>query len=259
MLYKFQNKSTPLYAQELHYLSPLPHIHSHLELVYLTEGSSVATIDGRQFLLEKGSFFLSFPNQIHFYHDQESIKGYIFIFSPEFFKELKEIFRTKQPASPIIKVTYPIKETARTLAIILAKHDSESVFDRISAKGSLLSLLSELLSFTKLGNASADYDSVKNVLMFCSANYTEPLSLDILSKKLHLSRYHISHIFSEKLQVSFTDFLNTLRLEHACSLLEKGANITEIALSSGFSSVRTFNRVFAEQMKMTPREYIKKK
>ena len=145
----------------------------------------------------------------------------------------------------------------KILNMILVKNDSEAPFDKITAKGALLALLGELLSFITFTDAPADYDSVKNVLLYCSENYTEPLSLDTLSRELHLSRYYISHIFSDKLQVSFTDFINTLRVEHACSLLGKGANITEIALASGFASVRTFNRVFAEEMGMTPREYIK--
>ena len=146
---------------------------------------------------------------------------------------------------------------AHILHMIFTKNESETPFDKIIAKGALLAILGDLLNHTTLTDAPADYDSVKNVLLYCSENYTEPLSLELLSKKLHLSRYYISHIFSDKLQVSFTDFVNTLRVEHACSLLEKGANITEIALASGFSSVRTFNRVFAEEMGMTPREYIK--
>lgn len=257
MLYKFENRAIPLATFTLDSLSPRPHIHPHLELIYLTEGSAIATVDGQKFLLDTGNFFLSFPNQIHFYHDQAPVNGYIFIFSPENFKELREVFRTKIPTSPIIQTNYNIEEMTKILNMILVKNDSEAPFDKITAKGALLALLGELLSFITFTDAPADYDSVKNVLLYCSENYTEPLSLDTLSRELHLSRYYISHIFSDKLQVSFTDFINTLRVEHACSLLGKGANITEIALASGFASVRTFNRVFAEEMGMTPREYIK--
>ena len=259
MLYKFENRAIPFASFTLDSLSPRPHIHPHLELTYLTEGSSIATVDGKDYFLEKESFFLTFPNQIHFYHQQSPIKGYIFIFSPENFKELKEVFRTHVPTSPIIQTNHDSVEMTQVLDMIFTKNESEAPFDKITAKGALLALLGELLNHTTLITAPADYDSVKNVLLYCSGNYTEPLSLDILSKKLHLSRYYISHIFSDKLQVSFTDFINTLRVEHACSLLEKGVNITEIALASGFSSVRTFNRVFAEEMGMTPREYIRQK
>ena len=259
MLYKFENRATALATLTLDYLSPRPHIHPHLELIYLTEGSTVATVDGQNYLLEKGTFFLAFPNQIHFYHDQTPVKGYIFIFTPEIFKELREVFRTKVPTSPIIQTNHDFAEMTKTLNMILVKNESEAPFDKIIAKGALLARLGELLSHAEFIDAPADYDSVKNVLIYCSENYTEPLSLDVLAKKLHLSRYYISHIFSDKLQVSFTDFINTLRVEHACSLLEKGANITEIALSSGFSSIRTFNRVFVEEMGMAPREYIRRK
>ena len=59
------------------------------------------------------------------------------------------------------------------------------------------------------------------------------------------------------MKISFTDFINGMRVEHACSLLEQDSDITEAAFSSGFSSLRTFNRAFLKAMNMTPREYIR--
>jgi AraC-like DNA-binding protein len=50
-----------------------------------------------------------------------------------------------------------------------------------------------------------------------------------------------------------------MRVGHACQQLEKGCNITEIAFSSGFSSISTFNRAFLKHMGTSPREYIKSK
>lgn len=105
----------------------------------------------------------------------------------------------------------------------------------------------------------SDQDSIKRLLQYCSENYTEPLTLDSISSNLHLNKYYISHIFKERMDIGFTDFVNNLRIEHACGLLERGVSITEVAFSSGFSSIRTFNRCFLQNMGMTPREYIKKK
>ncbi|WP_268827717.1 helix-turn-helix domain-containing protein [Faecalicatena contorta] len=47
-------------------------------------------------------------------------------------------------------------------------------------------------------------------------------------------------------------------MDYACSLLQySGRSITEILVSAGFDSPRTFNRVFHERFHMSPREYRK--
>ena len=219
----------------------------------------MAYADGKSFILKAGSFFLAFPNQIHFYHDQETVEGYIVIFTPELFRDLKDIFRSQVPACPIMNLSDAPAELEKRLEMILCKSKSELPLEQTIAKGYLLILLAQLLSNTTLSEAPADYDHVKQLLLYCSEHYEEPLSLDMVSQALHLNKYYISHIFSSRLHVSFTDFINSLRVEHACPCLEKGVNITDVALSSGFSSIRTFNRAFLRQMGMTPREYIRQK
>ena len=259
MLYQIENRSMPISTGNFNALTTIPHIHTHLELIYMEEGSSMATVDNKNFLIEKGDLFLSFPNQIHFYHDRSATRGYLFIFSPELFKDFKEIFQTQVPYSPIIKCAQLPLDLCSRLKKICNKNRSESNYEKIAAKGDLLSLLAELLPKMTLVNTPTAQDTIKSVLAYCSENYTEPLTLEQISKELHLNKYYISHIFNERLNISFTDFINSLRIEHACSLLERGANITEVALSSGFSSVRTFNRVFLQTLNTTPRDYMKAK
>lgn len=240
-------------------LSAIPHIHSHLELIYLAEGSSLATLDNKEFLIDAGDIFLSFPNQIHFYHDQTPPKGFLCIFSPDLFKDLEEIFQSKVPTTPIIKGSLLPSGMTKRMAQLREKNRSQLTLDYVASKGYLLALLCELLPLMPLIPNTSDQDSVKRVMQYCSENYTEPLSLDLLSKNLHLNKYYISHMFRERMHMSFTDFINNLRTEHACNLLKEGENITEVAFSSGFSSIRTFNRIFSQNMGVTPREYLKSK
>ena len=247
-------------SSSLKHLDPPLHIHSHLELIYIDKGASLATADRNEYLIEEGDFFLAFPHQIHGYHDlAPALEGGIFIFSADLFKDLKDIFYNKVPVSPIIKsssLSFDAKERINTISRL---HNSDSAFDRIAAKGYLLALLGELLPLMTLVPNDSDQDSIKNILVYCSEHYTDPLSLEQLAKELHLSKYYISRTFQERMHMSFTDFINNMRTEHACNMLEKGVNITEVAFSAGFSSIRNFNRIFHQNMGMTPREYIKMK
>ena len=259
MRYQVEKRSSAFTASPTQGLSPLPHIHSHLEIIYASTGSSITTLDNQEFLLEDGDLFLSFPNQIHFYYDQSPVDGYMVIFSPDMFRDLKEDFHNKRPTCPVIKRDQLPSDIRERLSVITEKNASDSPYDRICAKGHLLALLGELIPLMDLVPVSADHDSIKNLMNYCSENYTENLTLDSVSKELHLSKYYISHIFKERMNIGFTDFINSLRTEHACELLKKDVSITDVAFSSGFSSIRTFNRVFLENMGMTPRDYIKTK
>ena len=77
-----------------------------------------------------------------------------------------------------------------------------------------------------------------------------------LAQELWLNRYHLSHLFSEKIGQSFPAYLSRIRLSCACAALaETDRPITEIAEESGFESQRTFFRVFRQQLGVTPLQY----
>ena len=53
-------------------------------------------------------------------------------------------------------------------------------------------------------------------------------------------------------------YVNGVRLNYAVAELENSMDsITNICLDCGFESQRTFNRVFKDRYKITPREYFK--
>lgn len=258
MPYHIEMRKFAFTANYFEQLLPRPHLHTHLELVYLKEGKSEVVLDNKKYLMEAGDVFLSFPNQIHFYYDKEPVKGYFLIFSPEIFREFREIFQMKVPTRPIVRGKDISLDVGETMKNIWERLERQEAFDEIVAKGQLLSLLGEMFSKMELVEKPGDQEATKRILSYCIEHYTEPLTLEILAKELYLNKYYISHIFKERMNTSFKDFINQLRVEYACELLEKDASITDIAYACGFSCVRTFNRAFLKYMNMTPREYVKK-
>ena len=66
-----------------------------------------------------------------------------------------------------------------------------------------------------------------------------------MASRLHLSKFYISHLFSQKLHLSYSDYIRSLRISEACRLLtETSLGITEISYQVGFPTPRTFNRAF---------------
>ncbi|UFH55597.1 AraC family transcriptional regulator [Spirosoma sp. KNUC1025] len=85
------------------------------------------------------------------------------------------------------------------------------------------------------------------------------LTLASLSAQVGLSPNVISRTINAGFGQSFTDYINTYRVEEVKRRLESGdaERVTFLALAfeAGFSSKTTFNRVFKEQTGYTPKEY----
>lgn len=99
-------------------------------------------------------------------------------------------------------------------------------------------------------------DLTYRLVQYIMEHFQEPLTLEELAKKLHVNKYYLSHTFSGRLQMSFREYLNRIRLEYAMQLIRTtGKPLTEIWEDAGFESQRSFNRVFRDAAGMTPKEY----
>ena len=257
MFYHVEQQVESIVAFTADHLTRDPHIHPDLELVFLKKGKSLASADQSTVTVEEGDLFLCFPNQIHFYNDQEPVEPLIFIFSPDLFEDLRDLFHKSIPRIPLIKKAQLPGDIGEKLDTIHRCSLSANAYERIAAKGHLMVLLTEILPALELVDCPTGHDCIKTLMTYCLNNYTQPLTLDMLAQELHLSKFYISHILKERMGIGFTDFVNTLRAEHACELLKKGCSITDAAYASGFSSIRNFNRVFAKLLHTTPRAYVR--
>ena len=233
------------------------HLHVNIELVLLLEGRTRAFADTEQVTLESGDVFLAFPNQIHRFESEGPENYYIFIINPDYIPEISAVFRGKQPVSA------RIAGAAKNPAVLALAERLEQIGNHADAwrelerRGYLLALFSLLLPHMELTDAtSSDSQTLRTVVSYCTQNFTRELSLGLLEQELHLSRYYISHLFSDKLRISFNDYVNSLRVSFACRQLRGSeCSVTEIATLAGFGTLRTFNRVFARHMGQAPTAY----
>jgi AraC-like DNA-binding protein len=100
-------------------------------------------------------------------------------------------------------------------------------------------------------------DKEKNLLLhFIATEYANSeLSLDIASSTLGINRTKINDLLKEELGITFSVYLNKLRLTEAARLLSetKQANISEIAYLVGYNNVTYFNKLFKQEYGVAPK------
>lgn len=234
-----------------------PHLHTHIEMIYLEEGSCEVLLDNQRYGIEAGNILVVFPNQIHAYYEKTPVRGYVVMFAPEIFREFREIFQSKLPETPILQGHHLSMDVGQCLKNIKDKLKMDMALGEIVAKGQLLALLGEMFLCMNFIDKPGETEAMKRILNYCMERFAEPFTLDEMAKDLYLSKYYICHMFRERLNVNCKEFVNQLRVEAACDLLKGDTSVTETAYAVGFSSVRTFNRTFSHYMNMSPRDYKK--
>ena len=103
----------------------------------------------------------------------------------------------------------------------------------------------------------------KNVLVelareYVEEHYYENLMLTDVAQKAGISAGYLSTLFQRQLSRGFVDYLNEIRIEHACAYLRQNYLKTyEIAYKVGFRDEKYFSRVFKKIKGLSPSEYRK--
>jgi len=236
----------------------IPHLHHHIELIYMDDGTNDATVGSYSCTISKDDVLIAFPNQIHSYDLERKNKSYILIYSPDDFPEYNDIFNFKIPANPVIRNSD--NEIKELFKLIYMSHNSNIPYKNIIERGYMLVLLSKIFSNMEFIDQNAfNLSTIQNVLLYCDSNYASDISLKKIADDLFISKFYISHIFSEKIKVPFSDYINSLRINHAMHQLKSTSiSITEISDIVGYKSVRSFNRQFVIQTGITPSNYRKR-
>lgn len=103
-------------------------------------------------------------------------------------------------------------------------------------------------------------DREKNVVLrYMATNYAkQDLNLDSVVADIGVNRTKINAILKEELGLTFSAYINKLRLTEASRLLlKKEASVAEIAYRVGYNNASYFTTVFKKEYGCTPGDFRK--
>lgn len=238
-------------------LTPLPHLHKELEMIFVERGNAQAFADKKCYEIKQGDIFLSFPNQVHYYKNVSVGKYYVIIFSADVLFGIKNLLFDNILRTSV--VSYDASHTLKELTKQLSKvsNDNTNPYIQTVQAGILNQIMAIILNNCELKpRVKSDNTTLIKILKFCEQNLQNDLTLDILADSLHLNKYYISHLLNKKIGIGLNSYVNSLRIKNACDLLaDTTMNSSDISEEVGFGSIRSFNRAFNDIMNTTPTEY----
>lgn len=97
---------------------------------------------------------------------------------------------------------------------------------------------------------------IQRAISFINENYKDNLTLSTVANLVHLNASYFSSFFKKETSMSFSSYLNKVRIEKSKLLLKNyDETILNIALEVGFEDQSYFTKVFKALTTMTPKEY----
>lgn len=242
-----------------------PHGHSDLEIGILLEGSVELLLENKRILLEKNDIYVINRYQVHSFLKTDTPNVILaFQIHAEFYKNVCSNL-TRIQFENIVNKTRPLYPLLRqTLFNCAQVYFKETEYFELKCASLLMDALHILtqcggnisLSEKEYGQARSSALRLNRITDYISEHYTERLMLEDISELEGITTFHASHFMKKMLGVSFQNYLNTLRFEHAYRLAAQTAlTILDLCMESGFSSSRYLNQMFVKRLGMTVTEF----
>ena len=102
---------------------------------------------------------------------------------------------------------------------------------------------------------SYTFDSqIASILQYINHNLKEDLSVETLSARYYVSKYHLMRKFKQETGYTLHNYIVNKRLLMARTLISNGMPVTKAAQESGFAEYSTFSRAYRKQFKTNPSE-----
>ncbi len=97
---------------------------------------------------------------------------------------------------------------------------------------------------------------VSRTIHYVNSHMNVPVRLAETAREIRVSPEHLSRLFREEMDMTFTDYVRLVKIDYSMVLLRKtDLKIQEIAWAVGIENEKYFFNIFKETLGMTPKQY----
>ena len=230
-----------------------PGVRDHYVIHYLLSGKCRYQLQDREYLLEAGSMFLVYPDQVVFWAaDEEDPCEYAWVGfnGPDAKALLSHTAFTPEQPWLIAADGEDVLTGLENIYKLRGNRDNSMV----AMVGALYLFLSKLMESNP--NPIRITDSsihLHNALDYIANNYSTPITVDEIAQHLEISRSMLYRLFMKELEMSPSEYLASYRIRRATQLFETtNLPVKTVSNSVGFDDPLYFSRRFKELTGKSP-------
>lgn len=224
------------------------HFHRNFEVIYILKGFAPVRVGREQYILRAGEMVLIHPWQIHSFSVTEENQVWVGVFSKDFISK----FARREEG----QLFSPFRCDPLADQFLREQLFTADAPPRYLLIASLYLICDQCMKFAKTCQNKEQSALRDKILRYIEEHYTEQISMAEVAEALGYEYHYFSQLFHDCFEMNFRAFINIYRFDLACELLtETDAEIIDIAMESGFQSLRNFNRIFKNLSGSTPQEY----
>lgn len=262
---------------EIYYYNDLKHpevsLHSHdyYEFYFFLEGDVSIQIGKEVHSIKPGDILLMPPKISHrpiFHSENVPYRRFVFWISEDYCKYLKELSSDYvylidyvRKSKDYIFHNDPISfntvhsKIVRLLEEIHSQRFGRDTQVRLCVNDLIFYLNRLAYEQNEPARITGELDLYQKLLEYIEDHLDEDLSLESIASEFYVSKYHIAHIFKDRLGMSIHQYITKKRLSLCKEAILGAASITEVYQSFGFSDYSSFFRAFKKEFGMSPKEY----
>ena len=241
------------------------HYHDFHKVVIFISGKAAYHIEGKAYQLKPWDILLVNRHAIHRPEIDSSVPYERFILWIQNDIPWQELLKCFQKANDrsynLVRLNSALQEKMKDILFELENSAKSDEYGREILTQSLFLQFMVYLNRIFLekqyifDKKSYTFDSqIASILQYINHNLKEDLSVETLSARYYVSKYHLMRKFKQETGYTLHNYIVNKRLLMARTLISNGMPVTKAAQESGFAEYSTFSRAYRKQFKNNPSE-----